>query len=102
MQITYSLSPNELIISLNGELDHLSAPKARKEADRLIDENLNVCKVAFDLTNVSFMDSTGIGFLIGRYKKLSRYQLPLYIRNPSPASDKVLDLSGIYSIIPKQ
>ena len=47
------------------------------------------------------MDSTGIGFLIGRYKKASRLAVPLYIENPNFAADKILNLSGIYSLIPK-
>ena len=55
----------------------------------------------FDLGNVSFMDSTGIGFLIGRYKKLMRYGIPMYITNPNLTADKILSLSGVYTLIPK-
>ena len=47
------------------------------------------------------MDSTGIGLLIGRYKKLAQFKIPLYIEDASIASEKVLTLAGLYSIIPK-
>ena len=47
------------------------------------------------------MDSTGIGFLIGRYKKAAKLSIPLYVDNPNFAADKILNLSGIYSLIPK-
>ena len=47
------------------------------------------------------MDSTGIGFLIGRYKKAARISVPLYIEKPNFSADKILNLSGIYSLIPK-
>ena len=44
---------------------------------------------------------TGIGLLIGRYKKFSRYGVPVYVTNPTQATDKILSVSGVYSIIPK-
>jgi stage II sporulation protein AA (anti-sigma F factor antagonist) len=47
------------------------------------------------------MDSTGIGFLIGRYKKFSRYGIAVYLTNPSKAADRILQMSGIYTLMPK-
>ena len=47
------------------------------------------------------MDSTGIGFLIGRYKKASRLGISVFLQNPDFAADKILNISGIYSLIPK-
>nr|MBR6777967.1 STAS domain-containing protein [Clostridia bacterium] len=48
-----------------------------------------------------FMDSTGIGFLIGRYKKFSRYGVPVYVTNPSQATDRILQMSGVYTLMPR-
>jgi stage II sporulation protein AA (anti-sigma F factor antagonist) len=54
---------------LCGELDECSAPYTRNIMDELVDTNC--CnKVIVDLSELEFMDSTGIGVLIGRYKKL--------------------------------
>lgn len=90
-----------LYITLSGEMDECSALGARTQCDKLIEDNVNVSKIVIDLSGVAFMDSTGIGFLIGRYKKASRLSTPLYIAKPNFAADKILNLSGIYSLIPK-
>ena len=58
-------------------------------------------RAVFDLGGISFMDSTGIGFLIGRYKKFRRYGIPVYVTNPSLSTDRILQMSGVYTLIPK-
>ncbi|MBD5631681.1 MAG: anti-sigma factor antagonist [Clostridia bacterium] len=90
-----------LYINLSGEMDECSAREARDKCDKLIEDNLSAKKIVINLSDVAFMDSTGIGFLIGRYKKAAKLSLPLYIEKPNFAADKILNLSGIYSLIPK-
>ena len=91
-----------LYIRPSGEIDEHSAVYARREADRLADQYAaGAERVVFDLGEISFMDSTGIGFLIGRYKKFHRYGVPVYIVNPSQSTDKILSMSGVYTLIPK-
>ena len=70
MKIKYNLDKNTLFIHLIGELDECTASKVRDAIDSLIESVNGVIKVVFNLSNLSFMDSTGIGMLIGRYKKL--------------------------------
>ncbi len=101
MVVTGYVKDRILYLNLSGEMDECSSREARARCDRLIDENINAQKIIINLSDVAFMDSTGIGFLIGRYKKAARLNLPLYIRQPNFAADKILNLSGIYSIIPK-
>ena len=60
-----------------------------------------VSKIIINLSDVAFMDSTGIGFLIGRYKKAAKLSIPMYVDKPNFAADKILNISGIYSLIPK-
>ena len=95
------VSNGTLYIFLSGELDEYSAPPAREQTDRLIDEHLSCERVVFDLSGVRFMDSTGIGFLVGRYKKLRRCSTPAFIQSPDLAADKILSMSGVYSLIPR-
>ena len=101
MTVTGYTRERILYITLSGEMDECSAQDARAKCDKLIEENLNAKKIIINLSEVAFMDSTGIGFLIGRYKKASKLAMPMYIENPNFAADKILNLSGIYSLIPK-
>ncbi|MCD8372104.1 MAG: anti-sigma factor antagonist, partial [Clostridia bacterium] len=90
-----------LCITLSGELDECSSLRVRQRCDGLIDDNPLAESIVINLAGVKFMDSTGIGFLIGRYKKAARLGIPVFIENPDFAADKILNLSGIYSLIPK-
>ena len=102
MQIRVQRKGNILYIELHGEIDQHNALHARQTADRYVDDYaMQSDRAVFDLQNVSFMDSTGIGFLIGRYKKLLRYGIPVYVTNPSAATDRILQMSGVYTLMPK-
>jgi stage II sporulation protein AA (anti-sigma F factor antagonist) len=89
-----------LYVGLNGELDEHSALFVRNKLDELID-SADVRKLIIELSGLNFMDSTGIGVLLGRYKKLSNLGIPILIANPNKSVDKILTLSGIYKIMPK-
>lgn len=101
MQIKQALAGTTLYIKLIGEMDEYSAQSVRTRCDQLIENNPNAKKIVINLSEVAFMDSTGIGFLIGRYKKAARAGVPMYVEAPNLAADKILNLSGIYSLIPK-
>ena len=101
MQILAETQGNVVYLHLCGEIDEHNAHSARTKADRLVERYAGSERAIFDLKEVSFMDSTGIGFLIGRYKKFSRYGIPVYVTNLSAVTDRILQMSGIYTIIPK-
>ena len=69
--LLYEKNRNGLTIRLSGELDHSTASAIRAEIDELIDR-FNVRKLIFDLSELDFMDSSGIGLIIGRYKRMAR------------------------------
>jgi len=101
MDIKYKNSDKSIIVYVSGELDEYSSSTAKTLLDNLFDGIGNSKNVVFDLSNLTFMDSTGIGLLIGRYKKLSKIRVPTFIRGANPSIEKVLDLSGLYQIMPK-
>lgn len=92
---------NDLYIYLSGEIDEHSVSRIRSDADRIIDGGAGLSRAIFNLAGVKFMDSTGIGFLIGRYKRLQKYGMKMFVENPDLNTDKILSLSGVYSLIPK-
>ncbi len=101
MEIKYKNSSGVLFVYLSGELDEYAAGISRTVFDKLLDDNLNAKKVVFDISGLSFMDSTGIGMLIGRYKKLKNFGIPVFIAGASNGVEKVIELSGLYHIMPK-
>ena len=101
MEIKFKKGVSDLTVYVYGELDECSASKAKDIMDKLIMENLNSSKVIFDLSGLSFMDSTGIGLLIGRYKKLKQFNIATYISGASINTEKVIELAGLYKIMPK-
>ena len=100
MDISYKTDSNNLSIVLSGELDHHTASRVKDSLDKLIME-VKPKGIVFDFKNVGFMDSTGIGVLLGRYKLLKSMGAEVYLTNPSTTIDRLLKLSGIYNVIAK-
>lgn len=101
MKIKYNLTNSALYLYFIGELDECTANKTRDFIDNLILEVNGINRVVFNLKDLSFMDSTGIGMLIGRYKKLKKIGISVYIENPSVATEKIIEVAGLYKIMPK-
>lgn len=101
MQITVYNKREKLYIILRGELDEHTAAPLRRKADALIEDYPQTECAVFNLSGVSFLDSTAIGFLLGRYKNYKKYGIQTYITEPTPSADKILLMSGIYTLMPK-
>ena len=99
MKIEYLKQNRTLILKIDGEIDHHSCEQIKKEADYEIQKNAPK-KLVFDFKNVNFMDSSGIGLLIGRYKYLLRIGGETEIINVNKEVKRILDMSGIFKIIP--
>ena len=69
MEIIYEMTGNTLTAQLMGELDHHAAAKVRSEIDDTMD-SYGAKNLIFDFGKVTFMDSAGIGVVLGRYKRL--------------------------------
>ncbi len=100
MKIEHYRKAEELHVKLHGELDENCSNYVRTYIDGLIDEG-DIKRLVIDMSDLSFMDSTGIGVLIGRYKRLKPRGVAIYLQSPSATVDRVLGLSGIYDIMTK-
>ena len=101
MQIRYSVENYSLNFYLIGELDEHYAKGVKDYIDNILDETKGYKQVVFNLADLTFMDSTGIGMLLGRYKKLKKLAVPCYLEAPKVNIERVLELSGIYEVMPK-
>lgn len=95
----YELRGDELYLRLCGEVDHHSAATLRRDTDALICET-RPRRLTLDLSEVGFMDSSGLGFIMGRYSLVRELGGTLEITDPSPATVRILELAGIKRIIP--
>jgi stage II sporulation protein AA (anti-sigma F factor antagonist) len=87
-----------LKIKLKGELDHHSADESKVLIDKKISEG-KFNKMVIDFKGLDFIDSSGIGFVIGRYKVIRKHGGSIVIVNANKKVKKILDMSGIGKII---
>ena len=88
-----------LVFKIKEEIDDCSVQKIRRRADYEI-ERYMPRKVIFDFDSVTFMDSAGIGLLIGRYKFTNLLGGRLEIANLTQSVQKIFEMSGILKLIP--
>lgn len=97
MNVTVESSGNLVIAYLYGEIDHHTAVDIRDK----IDNTLSFIKpqhLILDFKNVTFMDSSGIGLVMGRYRLLMNFHATLEIRNVTKQTKKLMELAGLGSI----
>ena len=91
-------SGRSLTIYLEGDIDHHSARRIRSRIDTKVfiqrpDE------VILDLSRVCFMDSSGLGLILGRYAKAVELGISFKVANPNPDVRRILDLAGTERLI---
>lgn len=99
MNINYINEDKLLYIEITEEIDHHIADKIRRKVDNEITRYMPR-KTIFDFSRVTFMDSAGIGMIIGRYKMMKLIGGSLEIENVNETTKKILEMSGILKIVP--
>ena len=94
----HAMNEDVLEIKLLGEMDHHSAIGVRADIDELIFEN-RPAKTVLDLSGISFMDSSGLGLIMGRYSLMKDLGGSLALRAPTDAVMKILKLAGMERMI---
>ena len=99
MNINFDREDKQLVVEITEEIDHHVAEKIRRKVDDEITRYMPR-KTIFDFSRVTFMDSAGIGMLIGRYKMMKLIGGSLEIVNISNTVKRILEMSGVDRIIP--
>lgn len=86
-----------LIVTVSGELDHHKASKLRTEIDKSFTSDVK--SIIFDFSELDFMDSSGIGMIMGRYKKVRAVGGVLIIAAAKPQVKRILKISGLMNIV---
>ena len=90
---------NELKFCLSGEIDHHSAAAVREQMDRDL-YFYRPQKVVLSMRDVEFMDSSGLGLILGRYTKIKDLGGTMKIEDPGEETEKLLRLAGVERLIP--
>lgn len=94
----FQVIENCLMIRLPEEIDHHRAGFISETADRYLMRE-EVQNVVFDFENTRFMDSSGIGIIMGRYRKISCFGGKVYAVNADSQIQRILRVSGLYRVV---
>ena len=94
MSVEINVTGEVVTVYLKGEIDHHSAKEIRDNIDNAIELNMPTLLV-LDFKDVGFMDSSGIGLVMGRYRNLVKSGAELHITGAPPQIYKILKLAGI-------
>ena len=95
---TYEPRGQMLVIHLPRELDHHNCRNLKYETDLLLAENY-ITRLVFDFSDTCFMDSSGIGVLAGRYRKISCFGGKVYVIHADERIRKILQMSGLTDLV---
>lgn len=99
MNVTFENVGKNLIIKIKCDIDHHTCEEIRQRIDNEIISH-SPKSIVFDMENVGFMDSSGIGVIIGRYKLIAVNGGKAAMINVKPQVKRVYDICGLHKIIP--
>lgn len=99
MEIKYLKESKILVVKIDGEIDHHTCEDIRKKVDNEMQKYMPN-GIIFDFSKVKFMDSSGIGVIIGRYKNMQRLNGKAAMVNVRPEVKRIFEISGLFKIIP--
>ena len=87
-----------LYVRLPRELDHHNAEAVRRQADRML-ERFMILRLVFDFRDTEFMDSSGIGVIMGRYKNIHFLGGTMAVEHVNPRMERMLRMAGVYRLM---
>jgi stage II sporulation protein AA (anti-sigma F factor antagonist) len=99
-QFTMERNGSKLILHISQELDHHMAGQIGRVVDLQIEKG-SIRTLIFDFSGITFMDSSGIGMVMGRHRKMNFLGGRTFVTGIGDAVDRIFQMSGLYRIIPK-
>ena len=90
-----------LCIRLSGELDHHTAEQLKNEAMQNI-ERYHIKHIVLNLAELTFMDSSGLGVILGRYKQIKQLQGEMVVCAITPSVKRLFEMAGFFKIIQQE
>ena len=100
MEVLYEVRGDNLFIYLPEELDHHNAKIITEQSDWYIISS-QIKNIVFNFSNTNFMDSSGVGVIMGRYKLIKPRGGNVTVTNINKTIDRILTISGLYKIVSK-
>lgn len=98
LQSYFSVKENVLIVRISGELDHHTAESLRTEWKDMLYRH-PVKHVILNLEEITFMDSSGLGVILGRYKEVLQLGGEMIVCSVSPQINRLFEMAGLFKII---
>lgn len=98
LKVSMEMERNTLIVRLAGELDHHTSDQVREKIEAELDKGI-INNLVFNLEELSFMDSSGLGMMLGRYKKVRQLDGKMSLCCLKPNVYKIFELSGMFKIL---
>ncbi len=101
MELKKEVIGKVLRIAISGELDDHSAEEARTYIDSTLLYNTAIKELQLDLSGLSFMDSSGLGVILGRYRIMAERRGRVVLTGTNRYADRIIKMSGIYALVEK-
>ncbi len=96
--LEYEYGTGQLMVRLSGELDDHAVNALRPAMDQLIDTH-RPRQLILDVQDLTFMDSSGVGMIFGRYKRMRRIGGSVAVKGVDARMDRIFQISGVYHVI---
>lgn len=89
---------NVLMVRLSGELDDHTADQVREKVNSVIEKE-NIKFLIFNLEKLTFMDSSGLGVILGRYRQMKQRNGEMIVCAVPPAVERLFNISGLFKVV---
>ncbi len=101
MELSIQIEGNVCRVALSGELDHHAAGEARTRIDEALREDMAIDALHLNLSGITFMDSAGLGMILGRYRVIAERGGRFVLTGASGYAERILKMAGIYALVEK-